>query len=161
MNAYHYFLAGSKIAPLLPEWLGNGLADLTGLIVYLAVPGKRRVVMFNLARALPHLSLAERRRVARRVFKTNIRSYYDLLRLHKFSRQKLNRLVNVSGVEETFRRSAANGDKGVILFCAHTGSFSMGVQASTSQNLDFYLVVEPVEPPELFDLVRRLRETDP
>ncbi len=36
MNAYRYFLAGSKIAPVLPEWLGNGLADLTGLVLYMA-----------------------------------------------------------------------------------------------------------------------------
>ncbi len=77
MNAYYFFLTGSKVAPRLPEWLGNGLADLAGLITYLAASGKRRVVMFNLARALPDLTIAQRRKAARRVFKTNMRSNYD------------------------------------------------------------------------------------
>ncbi|HEX2915432.1 MAG TPA: hypothetical protein VH186_32030 [Chloroflexia bacterium] len=161
MNAYRLFLWGSKVAPLVPDWLGNALSDLIGLAIYFAIPTKRRSVLSNLAHVLSDRSPAERKRVARGVFRYNIRNYYDLLRAYKIPPAKLAQQVKLHGLEETFELSAKNGNKGVIVYAGHIGSFSLVSQVATANNLDFYLLVEPVKPPELFELVRKLREVDP
>lgn len=161
MNAYHFFLWGSRIAPLIPETVGKTLCDTIGFLAFWLAGGKRRVILKNLEQALPDISAKERAKVARQVFQENMHYYYDTLRVPKLSRQKLNEIVKVSGVEGSVARAAADGNQGVLLFCGHTGSFNLAIQASTYENVNFYLVIEPVKPPELFDLVRKMRESDP
>ncbi len=161
MTAYRYFLLGSKIAPVLPVWLGNALCDLIGLVFYWVARARRQAVMSNLSHALADRSVADRQRVARGIFRHTIRNYYDLLRAYKIPQSKLDQLVEVTGVPEAKALSARNGHRGIIMYSGHVGSFSLASQVSTKVGMDFYLTVEPIKPPELFELVRKLREIDP
>lgn len=161
MNAYRFFLWGSRIAPYLPEWLAFGLCDLAGLFFYLLVPAKRKVVLCNFSHVLADKSLKERKKVARGVFQNHFRNYYDLLRVHKIPTKKLDRLVTVNGLPEVLEEAARLGKKGIIIYSAHVGSFSLSGQVCTYNKVHMYLLVEPIAPPELFKLVRSLRETDP
>ncbi len=161
MTAYWFFLIGSKLVPLLPEWLGLALSKLVGLIFYAVVPGKRRTVMCNLNHVIPDRPLKERRLVARGIFKSVVLNYYDLLRVNKIPQARLNQMVEVYGIPESKILDAQNDNRGVILFSPHVGSFSLAPQVTTYNKIDFHLLVEPIKPPKLFELVSKLREVDP
>lgn len=159
INTYNLFKLGARIAPFFPVWLGNALCDLVGLAIFWLVPSRRKAVLCNLSHVLSDRTLAERRKIARSIFKGNIRNYYDLFRVHAVPAPERLRLVERRGFEyvyEAFKRG-----KGIIAIAAHQGSFSFACQIATDVNFDFYLTVEPIEPPELFELVRELREQDP
>jgi KDO2-lipid IV(A) lauroyltransferase len=160
MNVVRLFRWGSKLAPLLPENLGNLLCDLIGWLVYFLLPARRKLVLCNLAHVLGDRSLAERKRTARRIFQTNIRNYYDLLRAYKIPPEKLGQMVKVRGIPEMKVISAQHGNHGIIAYSAHIGSFSLGAQVAGYNDIEFYLLVEPVKPPELFDIIRKLRASD-
>ncbi len=161
MSVYRFFLWGSKIAPLVPERLGFRLCDLAGLLFYFLVPAKRRVVLCNLSHALADKTLNERKKVARGVFQNHFRNYYDLLRVHKIPTEKLGRMITVTGMDEVLEETTRLGKKGIILYSAHLGSFSLSGQVCSYNNVHMYLLVEPIEPPKLFKLLRSLRQTDP
>jgi len=159
ISTYRLFRIGAKIAPLLPVWLGNGLSDLIGGLIYALTPTRRRVVMCNLSHVLADKPLAERRRVSRAMFRSTIRNYYDLLRVHALSsEQRLAQveLRNIHLVYEAFKRG-----RGIMAIACHQGSFSFVTQLASLVDFDFFLTVEPVEPPELFEFVRKLRGADP
>jgi KDO2-lipid IV(A) lauroyltransferase len=161
MTAYRLFLWGSRIAPYLPERLTFLVCDLAGLLFYLFVPAKRRIVLCNLSHVLAGKPLKERKKVARKIFQNNIRNYYDLFRAYKIPKDKLDRMITLNGLPEVLEKAAEMGKKGVIIYAAHIGSFSLSGQVCTYNNVEMFLLVEPIKPPELFNLVRQLREVDP
>lgn len=161
MTAYRFFLWGSKIAPRLPERLTFLLCDLGGLLFYLFAPSKRKVVLCNLSHALADKPLKERKRVARKIFQNHLRNYYDLLRAHKIPHERLGRMVEVRRLDEVLEKAAGMGKKGIIIYSGHLGSFSFSSQVCSYNNVHMYLLVEPIKPPELFKLVRSLRDIDP
>ena len=161
MTAYRFFLWGSRIAPYLPERLAFLVCDLGGLLFYFLVPSKRRVVLCNLSHVLADKPLKERKKVARKIFQNNLRNYYDLLRAHKIPKDKLDRMVTTNRLTDVIEKSAEMGKKGVIIYAAHLGSFSLSGQVCTYNNVEMFLLVEPIKPPELFNLIRKLREVDP
>jgi KDO2-lipid IV(A) lauroyltransferase len=158
INPYNIFKYGSKIAPLLPVWLGNALCDLAGLVIFWFVPSKRKAVLCNLAHAIPERSEKERRRIARTICKNSMRNYYDLMRVHAVNPAK--RAAQVELKDSHYVYEAFKG-KGIIAIAAHQGSFSFVSQIATYVKFDFYLTLEPIKPPKLFELVRELREQDP
>ncbi len=161
MTAYRFFLWGSRIAPYLPEKLTFLVCDLAGLLFYLFAPSKRRVVLCNLSHVLADKPLPERKKVARKVFQNNLRNYYDMLRVHKIPKARLDRMITVNGLNEVLAKATEMGKKGIIIYTAHVGSFSLSGQVCTYNNVHMYLLVEPIKPPELFNLIRKLREVDP
>ena len=161
MTAYRFFLWGSRIAPYLPEKLAFLVCDLAGVLFYLCVPSKRRIVMCNLSHVLADKPLEERKQVARKIFQNNLRNYYDMLRAHKIPKAKLDRMITINRLTDVTERAAEMGKKGIIIYAAHIGSFSLSGQVCTYNNVQMYLLVEPIKPPELFNLIRKLREVDP
>lgn len=161
MSAYHLFLWGSRIAPLLPERPVYWVCKLIGIVLYYLMPAKRRVVLCNLSYALADKPLKERKKVARGIFHHFLLNYYDLLRVTKIPHDKLGRMITVTGLPEVLEKAASLGKKGILIYTPHVGSFSLCGQVCSYNDVDMYLLVEPIEPPELFDLIRSLRQFDP
>jgi lauroyl/myristoyl acyltransferase len=153
------FKLGMQFAPKLPFRVGNFICDLIGVIGYYLVKSKRKAVLCNLSHVLPDKTLAERRKVARGIFKNNIRNYYDIFRVHSLTTEKITEQVKVYGLEDWYVKEQLN--RGIICYSAHTGSFSFVLNASSYYRLKFNMVVEPIKPPELFDLIRKQRENFP
>jgi lauroyl/myristoyl acyltransferase len=161
MNAYHYFLWGTRLAPLVPERLGKLLCDIGGTLGYKLVKGQRETILKNLAIALPDRTPQEREKIAREVFKSNVHYYYDTLRVHKIPPRRMRHISHVYGIHETLEIMKQQGAKGILLFSGHTGSFNMAIQSAGQVGVATHLLVEPIKPPELYDLIKKLRESDP
>ncbi len=158
-TSFNFFRLGATVAPYIPVLPGNAVCDLGGLAAYWLLPQKRRVVLCNLGHALPDRTLKQRRKIARDIFRHNLRNYFDLFRVHKLPVEKRRKMVEFRNLDLVF--DSFKQGKGVLAICAHQGSFSLISQVATPAGFDFYLAVEPIDPPELFELVSKLRSSDP
>jgi len=156
-NLIEYWLALGVIKSL--EWAPGGLGWLLarayGRLLELAVPRLRRVAMRNLNMALPELSDAERRRIARGVFHSIGRL---LLVFAKFPRIRSGsvadwiRLEGFEYVEEARRRG-----RGILFATAHLGNWELSAFAYSLLVEPMHVVVRPLDNPRLDALVARRR----
>ena len=146
---------GAALVPRLPERLVDAAADVVGLAAYgLAAPA-RRAVADNLSATLdwhdPDLVALR----AREAFRTQARNYADLFRLTGWTLDELSRRIEVVG-EEHLRSALARG-KGAILAALHLGNLDVVMQAASQRGYRLVVPVEPLEPPELLELVAGMR----
>ena len=151
-------LAGYRLAlglsARVPPSIAYPLLDRIGDLVRLAAPGARAAVEANLEQVLG----ARGRRHAwavRGVFRHNLRNYYDTFRLPAMANGDVLDFVELQGTER-LDPILARGS-GAILFSAHVSSVVVGAQALALAKRGGTVVVEPVEPPELLDLMLRVR----
>lgn len=110
-----HWLPLSLLAPL-----GNAL----GLLLYVVIFPRRRVVRTNLRLAFPELGQTERERMARRLFANLGRTLLERGLLWWAPRARLERLIRVEG-EERVRALLAAG-RPVILMAPHFVGLDMG-----------------------------------
>ncbi len=154
MLTYSLFWLGARLAPLLPEALGQRGAALAGLLAYLLAGRARAAVRANLLHVLGHPPPPA---LVRAVFRHGAQNYYDLFRLPALGRDRLQALVEVCGWEHLAAARAAG--RGVLLVTAHFGSVELVGQLVALSGCPANVVVEPVRPAALLALLRRLRES--
>ncbi len=156
MGKYWLFRIGALVLPLVPPRIGHALAGWVAELVYLAAGKSRRAVLANLRRVLgPQSSEAERRRLAREVFRTSARNYFDLFRLPRLRLEELDSLVRLEGFDR-FEKAVASG-KGVVIVSAHFGNFDLVGQILAARHYDVTVPVLALKPPALLELVTSLR----
>lgn len=89
------------------------------------------------------------------VFRHAARNYYDTFRLPSMADDEIQRFVVLQQVERL--REVLEQGRGAILFSAHVSSVVVGAQALALAERGGTVVVEAVEPPELLDLMLRVR----
>jgi lauroyl/myristoyl acyltransferase len=117
-----YRLAGAA-ATALPRPLRLRAAALVGLAAYARLGVERRVVAGNLARVAPGASAAERRRLARAVFRHFAICFADLVSTNR-RRAPQRLLAQVQGADGLGHALA--GGRGVIVMTAHVGNWELG-----------------------------------
>ena len=142
-----HWLPLSLLAPL-----GNAL----GLLLYVAIFPRRRVVRTNLRLAFPELGQTERERMARRLFANLGRTLLERGLLWWAPRARLERLIRVEG-EERVRALLAAG-RPVILMAPHFVGLDMGGTRVTMVEGDpsNLKVTEPVD----LEFARALHTTE-
>jgi KDO2-lipid IV(A) lauroyltransferase len=96
---------------------------------------------------------------AREVFRNVSRYYVDLVRMpHTPAEMLLRQRLDINGLE-IIRAIQAEG-RGVIISTAHFGNPEVAVQVGPAVGLDVLVMSEPLEPPELSELVHRLRASN-
>lgn len=150
-----YRLAASLV-PHIPPSLGYWLCDLVGDLMFTFALGTRAAVMSNQRHVLGVEALQiEVEASSRRVFRHLARNYFDQFRLWRLTHDDLERLVTADGfsyVEEALAKG-----KGLILVTAHFGAPEVVGQLLTVRGYPTTIVVEHIQPEELFELMSRLR----
>jgi len=134
--------------------LGEGL----GLVFYTVDRVHRRIALANLEVAFPSRTPAERRAIARSMFRHFGRLLLELLKYASLTKQGQLRLVEWEG-EERVRLALAQG-KG-ILFC--TGHFGFWEQQALAHALKFgpmAVMARPLDNPKLHYLLERIRTSN-
>lgn len=125
-----------------------------GEIAYRLLPRRRANVQRNLSVILK--GKAEKLdELARNVFREGASYYYDNFRIPALSDQELERTITLQGWEN-LERGLATG-KGVILVTAHLGSPVLVAQILAVRRYKLVSVVEAIRPPQLLDLMVRIR----
>jgi Kdo2-lipid IVA lauroyltransferase/acyltransferase len=108
---------------LLPHRAVRTLGALIGWVTYVVDRPHRRVALTNLAEAFPSRSEAERRQIARAVFKHFGRLLFEILKFSTLSHQKMLARVEFEG-EDRARHAYAQG-RGVLFFTGHFGYWEL------------------------------------
>lgn len=179
------YRVGASAARLAPLWLTERVAELAGPVLARLMPAKAAMVRRHQARAqrwiadrapssgpspasasaLPAASAAASaadapdslRRATAAAFSSYARYWLESFRLPALSEQTLDRGIDVPAyrhVEEALERG-----NGAILALPHLGGWEWaGFWMATVNRLPITVVVEPLDPPELFEWFADFRE---
>jgi KDO2-lipid IV(A) lauroyltransferase len=144
------------LAGAVPPQVAYPLLDRLGDLIRIAARGPREAVAANLEQVLGHRGRRHEWSV-RGVFRHMLRNYYDTFRMPAISDDEVRASVVLHGQDHL--RRALDGGRGAILFSAHVSSVALAAQALALAERGGTVVVEPVEPPELLDLMLRARSS--
>jgi KDO2-lipid IV(A) lauroyltransferase len=148
---YLGYRTGAAIAMALPESLSRPAAGLTGRVLGLAMRGRRQMLGRHLRRVHgPELDGRALDRAVNATFASYGRYWLEVFRL---PRQDLLALdedrFHLEGREHV-DKALAEG-RGVVIGCPHLGNWDLGAAWFAARGYQPTTVVEPIEPPALFD----------
>ena len=118
---------------------------------------KRPIVRANLRRVLgPEVARADLERAVTESFDSYAHYWVESARLVSMSPREVLRRFRIEGFER-FEEEMAKG-KGAIMALPHLGSWEIGGYWLSLRGYPMTTVVEPLEPPELFEWFRKQRE---
>jgi phosphatidylinositol dimannoside acyltransferase len=146
--SYLAYRAGAEIARVVPGSVAQPAARVIGQALAFAMPGRRRQVERNLLRASGGAlqGLALRKAVAE-TFGSYGRYWLELFRLPDDALGTLE--IDIEGFD--YITAGIERGSGVILALPHVGGWDFGGAWLATQGFPPTVVVEPVEPPELFE----------
>lgn len=146
---------GSAVARLTPGFVAQNTVSLFAPGIALSLRGKRSIVERNLRRVDPSLGGLALRRASQRAFDSYMRYYTESFRLPTLSSRHVLDHFTVDGyhhVEEALARG-----NGVIFAIPHLGGWEWAGRWMAERGHNMTVIVEPLEPPELFDWFAKLR----
>ena len=158
MPSVSAYRAGSLLARRLPASFGNAASRLIGVGAS-AIAQRRRVVARNLARVEGRrLGPGEQRRRVARAFEWYARYYHESFRLPDLSAEKIDRGFGYEGFGQV--EAACAKGQGPILALPHLGTWEWAAFWLTLvPGYKMTAIVEPLEPPELFEWFVEFRES--
>ncbi|MDQ3928994.1 MAG: lipid A biosynthesis acyltransferase [Chloroflexota bacterium] len=157
MKTYYLLRIASALSRFLPARVGYWLASLVGGLVFYIAPSIRRAIMDNLRHVLPEASFHERRGLARKVIRNQLKNYYDLVRLPHMKPDDVRRMIaSIEGLEHL--EAALKENKGVLVTGGHIGNFSVVAQLAAVLGYKTAIIAEDIKPDKLYEYVNSLRE---
>lgn len=148
--AYLAYRFGAAIANVVPPVIGTPVAETAGRLAAVLAPERRRIVRRNIQRAtdgsLEGLALE---RAVSDTFASYGRYWLELFRLPGDARAGVESRVTSVGWDHIV--AGLDAGKGVILALPHLGGFDFAAAWLAGRGVPPAVVVEAVEPPELFE----------
>ncbi len=146
---------GSLVARLTPAFVAQNTAALLAPTVALSLRDKRVMFERHLSRVVPSIGGIQRRRMAQQAFDSYMRYYLESFRLPDLSPRYVDKMFSVDGFGNI--ESALERGKGVILALPHLGGWEWAGRWMADRGHKLTVVVEPLQPPELFEWFTNLR----
>lgn len=158
MPSVSAYKAGSLLARRFPAGMGTAAARLIGAGAA-ASPDRRRVVARNLERVYGRkLSRVEERRKVAETFEWYARYYHESFRLPDYSAEKIDREFGYEGFGQI--EAACTSGQGPILALPHLGTWEWAAfWLALIPGYRVTAIVEPLEPPDLFEWFVGFRES--
>lgn len=152
-------LGGYRLAALaargLPGFAAQGLSPALGFGAAFASPERRAMIERHLRRADPTLGEVRLRRAVQDAFDSSTRYWLESFRLPHLSGRDVEQGMRVEGYQHV--TSALDQGNGVILALPHLGGWEWAGRWLVERGHGITVVVEEVEPRELFDWFVDLR----
>jgi len=156
---YRGFLLGATLLPRLPLNVSYRLAVLAADLARGLTPGRRVSVAENLRHVLGDAATPEHTaRLTREMYRNIARYYVDFLRLPSVDVAELERRQLLDSGYHNLETALAEG-RGVIVVTPHFGNPDTAIQAARARGIEFFVLTEQIEPPELAELYLRLRSS--
>lgn len=146
---------GALAARLTPVALAAGLATPIGAGASFASPDRRAMIERQLQRVDPTLSGRRLRRAGQQAFDFYARYWIESFQLPTLSRRAVDRGFRDDGYPQIVE--ALKDGNGAILALPHLGGWEWAGRWICDQGHPMTVVVEQIEPPELFEWFRDLR----
>jgi len=150
------FRAGALAAKLTPGIVAEGLSTPVGFTAAVANRDGREMIERHLRRVNPDWPAARVRAAAREAFDSYARYWIESVRLPALPSRVVREGFEVEGYFEHVVPALAEG-RGAIVALPHLGGWEWAGRWLADRGHRLTVVVEQVEPPELFDWFRRLR----
>lgn len=150
------FKFAAALARGLPGFAAQGISPALGFGASFANQERRAMVERHLKRADPTMGGARLRRATQLAFDSYSRYWLESFRLPHLPRRTVTRGMRVEGFEHVVQ--GLDAGNGVILALPHLGGWEWAGRWLADQGLGVTAVVEAIEPPELFDWFRELRQ---
>ncbi len=155
----HATVSGYRLAALaaraLPAPVAQGVSPALGLGASLASPARRAQIERHLRRADPTLRGLRLRRAVNEAFESYARYWLESFRLPYLTPREVARGMRADGYHHI--EDALGAGLGVILALPHLGGWEWAGRWLVDKGLRVTVVVEAVEPPELFEWFVDLR----
>ena len=148
---------GSIAARLMPSPVANAAATAIGTSLSAGMRSKRLMLERHLKRVDPSLKGVSLRRAAQEAFDSYTRYYIESFRLPTMSKKAVAAGFRTDGYKEYLLPALEQGN-GVILALPHLGGWEWAGRWITDQGHKMTVVVEALDPPELFEWFVDLRE---
>ena len=153
---YGAYRTASGIVRTLPNFAADGFAVPAGLGANLTRPERRAMIERQLRRVDPTLEGWRLRRAVQDAFDSYARYWIDTFRLPTLPARVVEDGFTTEGYNEHIEGGLAEG-RGVILALPHLGGWEWAGRWLTDQGHPVTVIVEQLDPPELFDWFVRLR----
>ncbi len=150
------FKTGSLAARAMPSMVANGVAASVAFGTSFTSPQKRAMIERHLRRANPRLRGASLRLAVQEAFDSYARYYIESFRLPSLSKRAVDRAFTIEQFHHVEASVAAG--KGTILALPHLGGWEWAGRWLTDRGYRMTVVVERLEPPELFEWFTDLRQ---
>lgn len=147
---------GSLAARVVPSPLSWGVSAALSPALAVGLRDKRKMIERHLRRVDPTLNGVRLRLASQEAFDSYVRYYVESFRLPRISRRHVERMFTVEGFEH-IDTALARG-RGVVLALPHLGGWEWAGRWMTDRGHRLTVVVEALEPPELFEWFTRLRQ---
>ena len=147
---------GSLLSKGVPGFLSGTMGSVLGLPAALGMRDKRKMVERHMRRVRPNASSIEIRRLTQQVFDSYARYYLESFRLPTLTNAQVAASLTVEGYYENMLPALDRG-KGVILALPHLGGWEWAGRWAADLGNKMTVVVEPIQPPELFEWFADLR----
>jgi KDO2-lipid IV(A) lauroyltransferase len=147
---------GSLAARMMPGPIASGAAASIGFGASFASPAKRKMVERHLQRVNPKLTGTSLRLAVQQAFDYYARYYVESFRLPSMSNTAVARPFTIEGWQQVL--DGLEEGNGVILALPHLGGWEWAGRWMTDQGFKMTVVVEALEPPELFAWFADLRK---
>jgi phosphatidylinositol dimannoside acyltransferase len=146
--------AASVATGVVPRYpLGDWVCRVAGAAWYLSAPGTRAAVDDNLRHVLGRQPT---RAEVVRVFHNGALNYWDTFAIAHLTHAQVLDLVDLHGIEHI--DAARSAGRGVICASAHLGSVALVGQVLPALGYPTIGLLEPLEPPELYEFFARQRQ---
>lgn len=153
VNAYKM---GSLAARLIPGPMASAAATSLGFTASFANAERRAMIERHIKRVNPALGGASLRVAVGQAFDSYARYYVESFRLPSLSKRVVDRSFSVDGFHHI--TDALEQGKGCIFALPHMGGWEWAGRWMTDQGYKLTVVVEALEPPELFEWFADLRQ---
>lgn len=150
------YRTGATAARLTPGVVAQGLAVPVGWSAKLANRQRRAMFRRHLQRVIPDATPEQLRRGVQRAFDSYARYWIESLRLPMLPRRTIEAGMTVEGYDD-YVVPALDAGTGVILALPHLGGWEWAGRWLADRGHRLTVVVERVDPPELFEWFRDLR----
>ena len=147
---------GSFLSRGVPGFLSGTVGSAIGLTAAIGMRNKRKMVERHMRRVRPQASSIEIRRLTQQVFDSYARYYIESFRLPTLSSEQVASTMTCEGYHENMLPALERGH-GVILALPHLGGWEWAGRWAADLGNKMTVVVEPIEPPELFEWFAELR----
>jgi len=142
------YRAASVAAQNLPEPVTSFAASMIGMGFGTGMRGRRAMIERHLQRVDPSLRGPALRRAAQAAFDHYARYWVESFRLPGLTAEEVDAAFSYDGLVHL--DDALGAGRGVILALPHLGGWEWGGRWIAEQGVPITVVVEPLEPPELF-----------
>jgi KDO2-lipid IV(A) lauroyltransferase len=144
----------SALAEAVPNAVGDRVAQLGGRVAYATLGGRRAMAARHQRRVAGH----DDPDAVKEVFDSYARYWIEMLRLPaEVRRNKVQAYFDIEGYDHIL--AGLDAGKGVIVALPHMGGWEYAAAWMGYRGHDMLAVVEPIEPPELFEWFSTQRQT--